>query len=99
MHTFVLIAQPRTKSGIRNRRSSDTDSHRFRQNSHYIDTVTTNGFYGTFSKALTSPKEGICMIAASFAGDASYGKLFAATGRHFHKFSQAEQCFYGEFKR
>ena len=44
-----------------------------------IGTVTTNGYYGTFSKSWTPPKEGDYTITASFAGDDSYGSSGAAT--------------------
>jgi hypothetical protein len=45
-----------------------------------IGTVTTNGYYGTFSYAWTPPKEDTYTIMASFAGDDSYGSSTAATG-------------------
>jgi hypothetical protein len=45
-----------------------------------IGTVTTNGYYGTFSKAWTPTKQDTYQIIASFAGDASYGSSSAATG-------------------
>ena len=44
-----------------------------------IGTVTTNGYYGTFSKAWTPPKEDTYTITASFTGDNSYGSSSAAT--------------------
>jgi hypothetical protein len=44
-----------------------------------IGTATTNGYYGTFSKAWTPEIEGTYTIIASFAGDASYGSSGAAT--------------------
>jgi len=44
-----------------------------------IGTVTTNGYYGTFSMAWTPPDEGTYEILASFAGDDSYGSSSAAT--------------------
>jgi outer membrane protein assembly factor BamB len=44
-----------------------------------IGTATTNGYYGTFSKAWTPPAEGAYQIVASFAGDDSYGSSGAAT--------------------
>lgn len=44
-----------------------------------IGTVTTNAYYGTFSKAWTPPKEDTYTIAASFTGDDSYGSSSAAT--------------------
>ena len=44
-----------------------------------IGTVTTNGYYGTFSMAWTPPNEGTYEILASFAGDDSYGSSSAAT--------------------
>jgi len=44
-----------------------------------IGTVTTNGYYGTFSKAWTPPAEGTYEIIASFAGDDSYGSSAAST--------------------
>jgi outer membrane protein assembly factor BamB len=49
-------------------------------NSVNIGTVTTNGYYGTFSKAWTPDLEGDYQIIASFAGDDSYGSSSAATG-------------------
>ncbi len=44
-----------------------------------IDTVTTNGYYGTFSYAWTPPHEGTYEIMASFAADDSYGSSSAST--------------------
>lgn len=44
-----------------------------------IGTVTTNGYYGTFSAVWTPQKEGNYEIIASFAGDASYGSSGAST--------------------
>jgi hypothetical protein len=44
-----------------------------------IGTVTTNGYYGTFSYTWTPPKEGTYEIIASFAGDESYGNSAAST--------------------
>ena len=44
-----------------------------------LGTVTTNGYYGTFSKAWTPTKEGTYTIIASFAPDDSYGSSSAAT--------------------
>ena len=44
-----------------------------------LGTVTTNGYYGTFSKAWTPPNEGTYQIIASFASDDSYGSSTAAT--------------------
>jgi hypothetical protein len=44
-----------------------------------IGTVTTDGYYGTFSKSWTPPNEGDYNIIASFAGDDSYGSSSAAT--------------------
>jgi len=44
-----------------------------------LGTVTTNGFYGTFSFAWTPPDEGTYTIIASFMGDDSYGSSAAAT--------------------
>jgi hypothetical protein len=41
--------------------------------------VTSNGYYGTFGKAWTPPKEDTYTIIASFAADASYGSSNAAT--------------------
>jgi hypothetical protein len=41
--------------------------------------VTTNCYYGTFSKSWTPPSEDTCTIVASFAGDDSYGSSSAAT--------------------
>ncbi len=47
----------------------------------YIDlgTVTTDGYYGTFSKTWVPDKEGEYKIIASFAGDDSYGSSGAST--------------------
>jgi hypothetical protein len=45
-----------------------------------IDTVTTNGYYGTFSCEWTPPHEGAYEIIASFGGDESYGSSAASTG-------------------
>jgi hypothetical protein len=44
-----------------------------------LGTATTNGYYGTFSKAWTPPNEGTYQIIASFAGDDSYGSSAAST--------------------
>ena len=44
-----------------------------------IGTVTTNGYYGTFSKAWNPPKQDTYTIIASFVGDNSYGSSGAAT--------------------
>jgi outer membrane protein assembly factor BamB len=44
-----------------------------------IGTVTTNGYYGTFSKSWIPPAEGDYEIIASFAGDDSYGSSGAST--------------------
>ncbi|HLN44875.1 MAG TPA: PQQ-binding-like beta-propeller repeat protein [Candidatus Sulfotelmatobacter sp.] len=44
-----------------------------------LGTVTTNGYYGTFSKTWTAPNEGDYQIIATFAGDNSYGSSSAAT--------------------
>ncbi len=44
-----------------------------------IGTVTTDGYYGTFSKSWTPPIEGDYKIIASFAGDDSYGVSSATT--------------------
>jgi outer membrane protein assembly factor BamB len=49
-------------------------------NSINIGTVTTEGYYGTFSKAWTPPEEGEYKIVASFEGDESYGSSGAASG-------------------
>jgi hypothetical protein len=48
-------------------------------NTHDIDTVTTNGYYGTFSYAWTPPIEGTYTVIATFAADESYGSSSAAT--------------------
>lgn len=45
-----------------------------------IDTVTTNGYYGTYSCEWIPPHEGTYEIIASFAGDDSYGSSGASTG-------------------
>ena len=47
-----------------------------------IGTVTTNGYYGTFSMAWTPPNEDTYTITASFAGDKSYGSSGAATSAY-----------------
>jgi hypothetical protein len=44
-----------------------------------LGTVTSNGYYGTFSKAWTPTKEDTYTIVASFAADDSYGSSSAAT--------------------
>jgi hypothetical protein len=44
-----------------------------------LGTVTTNGYYGTFSKAWTPTAQGTYTIVASFGADASYGSSSAAT--------------------
>ena len=44
-----------------------------------IGTVTTNGYYGTFSKAWTPPNSDTYTIVATFAGDDSYGSSSSAT--------------------
>jgi outer membrane protein assembly factor BamB len=44
-----------------------------------IGTVTTNGYYGTFSYAWTPPSENLYTVIAQFAGDDSYGSSSAAT--------------------
>ena len=44
-----------------------------------LGTATTDGYYGTFSKTWTPPKEGDYKIVASFAGDESYGSSGAST--------------------
>jgi hypothetical protein len=44
-----------------------------------IGTVTTNGYYGTFTCTWTPLNEGNYTIMASFAGDESYGSSGAAT--------------------
>jgi outer membrane protein assembly factor BamB len=44
-----------------------------------LGTVTTNGYYGTFSKAWTPPKQDTYTIIAQFAADDSYGSSSAAT--------------------
>jgi hypothetical protein len=44
-----------------------------------IGTVTTNGYYGTFSCTWTPPNEGNYTVIATFAGDDSYGSSSAAT--------------------
>ncbi|XHH08730.1 MAG: PQQ-binding-like beta-propeller repeat protein [Candidatus Bathyarchaeia archaeon] len=50
-------------------------------NGNIIDlgTVTTNGYYGTFSYVWTPPHEGTYEIMASFAADESYGSSSAST--------------------
>ena len=45
-----------------------------------IGTVTTNGYYGTFTYAWTPPATGLYTIIASFAGSNSYGASQAGTG-------------------
>ncbi len=44
-----------------------------------IGTVTTNGYYGTFSKEWTPPNQDTYTIIASFAGSDAYGSSSAAT--------------------
>jgi outer membrane protein assembly factor BamB len=44
-----------------------------------LGSVTTDGYYGTFSKAWTPIVKGDYQIIASFAGDDSYGSSSAAT--------------------
>jgi hypothetical protein len=44
-----------------------------------IGTVTTDGYYGTFSKTWAPPAEGDYKVLASFAGDESYGSSSAST--------------------
>jgi len=44
-----------------------------------LGTVTTNGYYGTFSYAWTPEEEGTYTIIACFMGDDSYGSSAAAT--------------------
>jgi len=44
-----------------------------------LGTVTTDGYYGTYSKTWTPEKEGDYKIIASFAGDDSYGSSGAST--------------------
>ena len=44
-----------------------------------IGTVTSDGYYGTFSKTWTPTAEGDYKIIASFAGDDSYGSSAAST--------------------
>jgi len=44
-----------------------------------IGTVTTNGYYGTFSKEWTPPSQNTYTILASFGGDDSYGSSAGAT--------------------
>jgi hypothetical protein len=44
-----------------------------------LGTATTDGYYGTFSKAWTPPAEGSYEFIASFAADDSYGSSSAST--------------------
>jgi outer membrane protein assembly factor BamB len=44
-----------------------------------LGTITTDGYYGTFSKTWTPTSEGDYKIIASFTGDDSYGSSAAAT--------------------
>jgi outer membrane protein assembly factor BamB len=44
-----------------------------------IGSTTTNGYYGTFGKTWTPPKQDTYTIIASFAADDSYGSSNAAT--------------------
>jgi hypothetical protein len=44
-----------------------------------LGTVTTNAYYGTFSKSWTPPAEGDYTIIVSFASDDSYGSSAAST--------------------
>jgi len=45
-----------------------------------IGSVTTDGYYGTFTLAWTPPTEGTYKIIATFAGDDSYSSSAASTG-------------------
>jgi hypothetical protein len=45
-----------------------------------IGTVTTNGYFGTFTTTWTPPAAGLYTISAVYAGDDSYGSSAAATG-------------------
>jgi len=47
--------------------------------SYNLGTVTSDGYYGTFSKTWTPPAAGDYKIIASFAGDESYGSSSAST--------------------
>jgi|GEM_PF-380978 len=67
-HNVTLIGVPVSLSAIH------TDG-----SSVEIGTVTTDGYYGTFSKSWTPPKEGDYKIIASFEGDDSYGSSSAST--------------------
>ena len=44
-----------------------------------LGTVTTNGYYGTFSYAWTPPNKSLYTVIAQFASDDSYGSSSAAT--------------------
>ena len=44
-----------------------------------LGTVTTNGYYGTFSYAWTPQSEDLYTVIAQFASDDSYGSSSAAT--------------------
>ncbi len=60
-------------------------------NGNYEDlgTVTTDGYYGIFTKTWTPPIEGDYKIIASFAGDDSYGSSSAATTMSVNTAAQA----------
>ncbi len=45
-----------------------------------IGTVTTNGYFGTFTTTWTPPAAGLYTISAVYAGDDSYGSSAASTG-------------------
>ncbi len=67
-HNATVIGVPVTLTAL----SSDGSSVN-------IGTITTDGYYGTFSKSWTPNKEGDYKIIASFAGDDSYGSSAATT--------------------
>jgi hypothetical protein len=56
-----------------------------------LGTVTTDGYYGTFSKTWTPPDEGDYTIIATFAGDDSYGSSAASTAITVGPAAQATQ--------
>jgi hypothetical protein len=67
-HNATIVGVPVTLTAL----SSDGSSIN-------IGTVTTDGYYGTFSKVWIPDKEGDYKIIASFAGDDSYGSSAAET--------------------
>jgi hypothetical protein len=67
-HNETLIGVPVSLTALRSDGSSVD-----------LGTVTTDGYYGTFSKSWTPSQEGDYKIIAAFAGDDSYGSSSAST--------------------